>query len=267
MSYQVGHASTDEQLENTEPESSSQSFDASYVDALILEHRENGRKLARSMLRRWRAHMNAEEVDSIVDLTLCEAAQRFDPENGASFMTFYFYHLRGFLVRAVANAVNSSNVVLAFGADAAETAPAGTDLYTPSGDYFEGGSRDAEGPESIYLKKENARVCEEACAKLDELEREVITRSFRGEEALVDIAKSLGYSRCHISRVKKRALERLQLILTNQEGEETIEGKGDGFTARDGEKPKRTRRRRRSRRRKIASSDQAAVETVHRRRA
>ena len=266
MSYQVGHASIDEQLENTEPDSTARPSAANDIDGLILEHRENGRKLARSMLRRWRAHMNAEEIDSIVDLTLCEAAQRFDPENGASFMTFYFYHLRGYLVRAVANAVNSSNVVLAFGADAAETAAAGTDLYTPSGDYFEGASRDAEGPESIYLKKENARVCEEACAKLDDLEREVIIRSFQGEEALVDIAKSLGYSRCHISRVKKRALERLELILTNSEGSES-EVKAEVFTARDGEKPKRTRRRRRGRRRRIEKNDQAAVESIHRRRA
>lgn len=265
MSYQVGHASNDEQPE-TAASGDASALRTDYTEELILEHRENGRKLARSMLRRWRAHMNPEEIDSIVDLTLCEAAQRFDEKQGASFMTFYFYHLRGYLVRAVANAVNSSNVVLAFGADAAETAAAGTDFYSSTIDYFESGRREADGPESIYLKRENARVCEEACAKLDELEREVIVRSFQGEEALVDIAKSLGYSRCHISRVKKRALERLQSILTNEGSESGSQAAVDGFTARETEKPKRSRRRR-SRRRKISNQDQAAVETIHCRRA
>ncbi|OVE79762.1 hypothetical protein BVY02_02340, partial [bacterium J17] len=84
------------------------------VDELILEHRENGRKLARSMLRKWRVRMPAEEIDSIVDLTLCEAAKRFDPDKGASFMTFFFYHLRGHLVRAVAEATQTSNMFMAF---------------------------------------------------------------------------------------------------------------------------------------------------------
>ena len=80
------------------------------IDDLILNHRENGRKLARSILRRWRVRMLTDEIDSIVDLTLCEAAKRFSTDFGASFMTFFFYHLRGHLVRAVANAAQASNL-------------------------------------------------------------------------------------------------------------------------------------------------------------
>jgi len=49
-------------------------------------------------------------VDSIVDLSLCEAVKRFDPLKGASFMTFLFYHLKGNLVRAVAAAATSTAI-------------------------------------------------------------------------------------------------------------------------------------------------------------
>lgn len=80
------------------------------IEKLILDHRENGRKLARSVLRKWRARLSLEEVDSIVDLTLCEAAKRYRPDKGACFMTFLFYHLRGYLVRAVASAANANNM-------------------------------------------------------------------------------------------------------------------------------------------------------------
>ena len=65
------------------------------------------------------------------------------------------------------------------------------------------------------FKKELIELSKEACKKLDSLERQVIERLFLGEEQLMDIAHSLGYSRCHISRVKKKALEALQLEMQN----------------------------------------------------
>ena len=154
------------------------------VNELILGHRENGRKLARSMLRRWRVRMSPEEIDSIVDLTLCEAARRYCPNRGASFMTFFYYHLRGHLVRAVASAAQASNVFLAFaqssGIDARDWArSAGEDfLRSVVPDHLLASSRDSETPEHVVLRKEKIRTCREACSKLDALEQEIIERSF-----------------------------------------------------------------------------------------
>src|SRR5690349_3051107 len=68
---------------------------------LITSSRLKARKLGRSILRKWNARLDLQEVDSIVDLSLCEAAARFDPSVGASFLTFLFYHLRGNLIRAI----------------------------------------------------------------------------------------------------------------------------------------------------------------------
>lgn len=183
------------------------------IQYLVLTHRDNGRKVARSLLRRWRVTMPVEEVDSIVDLTLCEAARRYNPEKGASFVTFLFYHLRGHLVRAVASATNESNIFLALlNANGAERASVVVDAeaWQFASELVPSLSRESECPESLLLQKERVSLCRAACSELDELEREVIERSYANDEALIDIADSLGYSRCHISRVKKRALSRLK---------------------------------------------------------
>lgn len=198
------------------------------ISQLILNHRENGRKLARSILRRWRVRMPAEEIDSIVDLALCEAARRYSSDRGASFMTFFFYHLRGHLVRSVARAAQGNNVFLAFaknaGVDTGEWPNLSAEVlwsYVP--DYLVFGQRDIETPEHLIMRREKIKQCRTACSQLDNLEREIIDRSFASEQPLVDIARSLGYSRCHISRVKKTALDRLKLMLEGKEGESSAQ--------------------------------------------
>ena len=198
------------------------------VSQLILNHRENGRKLARSILRRWRVRMPAEEIDSIVDLALCEAARRYSSERGASFMTFFFYHLRGHLVRSVARAAQGNNIFLSFarnaGVDASDWSHLSNEViwsYVP--EYLIFGQRDIETPEHLMIRREKIKQCQTACDKLDNLEKEIIDRSFSSEQPLVDIAKSLGYSRCHISRVKKSALDRLKVLLDGPEGAQASE--------------------------------------------
>ncbi len=164
--------------------------------------------------------MPADEIDSVVDLSLCETAKRYSSNRGATFMTFFFYHLRGHLVRTVARAAQGNNVFLAFaknaGVDAGDLAHLSVEVlhsYVP--DYLLFQHRDGDTPENLLIRRERIDQCRVACDKLDALEKEVIDRSFGSEEALVDVAKSLGYSRCHISRVKRSALARLKGALAN----------------------------------------------------
>jgi RNA polymerase sigma factor (sigma-70 family) len=188
------------------------------VEHLILNYRANARKLSRSILRRWRARLELEELDSLVDLSLCEAARRYDPNRGASFMTFLYYHLRGFLVRAVEAAANQNTVstpmlemndMQEFG-----NGEGGT---TASDEVAKAlcNSETVMPDEELY-KREVSGLSAVACSKLDSLEQEVVYRIFVLEENLVDIARTLGYSRCHISRVKKRAFEVLYDTLAPQ---------------------------------------------------
>jgi RNA polymerase sigma factor (sigma-70 family) len=185
-------------------------------EALIVKYRLKARKLGRSILRRWHARMDLDEVDSIVDLSLCEAVKRFDPAKGASFMTFLFYHLKGNLVRAVATAA-SSNTIPVFNADESETQNGEpSHLFghqfraMNSAEVAEAVvSQDAPLPDEMLWRKELHGKSSVACEKLDPLEREIIKRIFLQEQQIMDIAATLGYSRCHISRVKKKALETL----------------------------------------------------------
>jgi RNA polymerase sigma factor (sigma-70 family) len=185
-------------------------------EALIVKYRLKARKLGRSILRRWHARMDLDEVDSIVDLSLCEAVKRFDPAKGASFMTFLFYHLKGNLVRAVTNAA-AANSIPVFTSDEAEVQVGEPDHLF--GHQFRAmnsaevadavASQDAPLPDEVLWRKELHSQSTLACDKLDPLEREIIKRIFVQEQQIMDIAATLGYSRCHISRVKKKALETL----------------------------------------------------------
>ena len=236
------------------------------INDLVLEHRESGRKLSRSILRRWRVRMPADEIDSVVDLALCEAARRFSEDKGATFMTFFFYHLRGHLVRAVARAAHANNIFLAFaqniGIDPEEWQHVNNEViwaYVP--DNMVIGQREVETPEHNILRKEKIKKCREAITKLDLLEQEIIKRSYDGEQPLVNIARTLGYSRCHVSRVKKAALERLKLIL-EESGEGSASGSSQGAVTQDraigvysrGRKKRRARRRSVGRLRELSKS-------------
>ena len=176
---------------------------------LVLEFRMKARKLGRSILRKWHARMDLQEVDSIVDLSLCEAVKRFDPSKGASFMTFLYYHLRGNLIRAVSAAANANVVPTEEEEGNEEQAFTAIDVAEALCNH------DSPLPDEVLFKKQLVNLSQQACDRLDDLEKEVIHRIYIEGQQLMDIAHSLGYSRCHISRVKKKALQTLQSDMTH----------------------------------------------------
>lgn len=181
-------------------------------ERLVLKYRVKAQRLGRSILRRWHARLDLEEVDSLVDLSLCEAVKRYNPKKGASFMTFLYYHLRGNLIRAVSYAVSSTTVPNGeqVGKDG-EVSTLGAGVRGVNSLEVVEALCHYENllPDEILAKKQMVEQSSFACTKLDTLEREVIERIFLKEEQLNDVAAELGYSRCHISRVKKKALETL----------------------------------------------------------
>jgi len=171
-------------------------------------------------LRKWHARLDLQEVDSVVDLSLCEAVRRFNPAKGASFMTFLFYHMRGNLIRAVTSAATANAVPVSdLGGTSGESTASGNAALSRGMNAMEIAealsSQEYTSPDESLLKKEVAELSGGACLKLDPLEREVIMRIYVHEQQLMDIAHSLGYSRCHISRVKKKALEALHRELSS----------------------------------------------------
>lgn len=181
-------------------------------EELVMQYRIKARKLGRSILRKWNVRLELDEVDSLVDLSLCEAVRRFDAGKGASFMTFLFYHLKGNLVRAVTTAVNLAAIPASFAA-MIDGESAGEDIKGLGVNAVDLAERlsgeEVDSPDESLWKKELSECSASACGKLDPLEREIIKRIFVHEQQIIDIAAALGYSRCHISRVKKKALSTL----------------------------------------------------------
>ncbi len=188
-------------------------------DALVIEFRAKARKLARSLLRRWNSRLDIQEVDSIVDLSLCEAVRRFDPTRGASFMTFLYYHLKGNLVRAISYAMHGLAGSLEYSElmSMAEERPYGINASEIAESLVGNGQVQ---PDEALFKKQLIALSSEACEALDALEKEIIQRMYLEGEQVQDIAASLGYSRCHISRVKKKALNVLNKSMRHSIGEE-----------------------------------------------
>ncbi|RMG44396.1 MAG: sigma-70 family RNA polymerase sigma factor [Candidatus Dadabacteria bacterium] len=228
-------------------------------EQLVITYRIKARKLARSILRKWHARLDLQEVDSIVDLSLCEAVIRFKPSKGASFITFMYYHLRGNLIRAISTAANANTIPVTDGeieTRAARETESFKLLNARGVSAIEVAealcNRDSILPDEVLFRKQLINLSLEACEQLDSLEREVIKRIYLGEEPLMEVAKSLGYSRCHISRVKKKALDTLNEEMNRLTG---LEGDRQRSTTRKTPKNDKRVYRRRPRIRKVANSD------------
>ncbi|MCB0359089.1 MAG: hypothetical protein KDD44_05625, partial [Bdellovibrionales bacterium] len=78
-------------------------------------------------------------------------------------------------------------------------------------------------PEKIFERNQLSAICTKAIAQLDNLEQEVLLRYFVHDQSIVQIAKELDYCRCHLSRVKNRALKKLERLLAPATGIEPSE--------------------------------------------
>lgn len=187
----------------------------------VVRYRGKARKLARSILRKWRSRLDITEVDSLVDLSLCESVQRFSPDRGASFMTFLFYHLRGNLIRAITHAVQSSAIpmvevdsliALDEGGEGSNQRGAINAIEIANALT----SQEELSPDEALYRKEMIALSQRSYQHLDNLEQQVLSKLYAEENQMIDIARNLGYSRCHISRVKRRALEALYTDIANR---------------------------------------------------
>lgn len=195
---------------------------------MVMEFREKARKMARSILRRWRAHIEINELDSVVDLALCEAVSRFEPERGVSFITYMFYYLKGHLIKTVTSLANNKTV-----SDDKDEGFLIEDLLSTEA------SEQVLADEKMYINQ-MLLLSKDIYGSLDRLERTILQRLFVNDEQLIDVAADLGYSRCHVSRIKKKAIETLQTKLSKLTGEKYGETEVKSF----GNKSKQITRRR-----------------------
>ncbi|MGI6681336.1 MAG: sigma-70 family RNA polymerase sigma factor [Bdellovibrionota bacterium] len=189
-------------------------FDSAKIK-LILNHREQAIKMAKSILKKWGSYLDDDEIISTSDLSLCEAASRFDESKNASFITFLYYYLKGNLIKAITHSatingldrdayldrIGKSDSILA--KEKLQDA-----LNSEIADATIGSS--SKSPVENILKEELYSLSKEAYLKLDDIERSVIEKIYFKGQQVMQVAKELGYSRCHISRIRKRSIEVLQ---------------------------------------------------------
>ncbi len=183
------------------------------MDLIVTEHQVHGNKLAWGFLKGWQVRMSPDEVTSIVGMALVEAATRFDPSRGVAFKTFFFYHLRGMLLREITRLVNQSKIKMHIPTSVDSVVRKKTEDSKDTNLSLYLGV-DNKTPEMIAQENQVSSICNAALKKLDDLEKMVIQRHYIEDEPLKEIAKDLGYNRCHMSRVKSKALAKLHVFIS-----------------------------------------------------
>ncbi len=180
---------------------------------LALRHREAARKLALSMITKWKCRLEPDELQSVIDLALCEAASRYNQSHGAAFMTFLFYHLKGKLVKTIAARAKQGILFI----DDYEKA-----RFVVCGDDESSDVRSSEWktlcrdmntdmqPDELLYRRQLVELCQTACRRLRGIEREVIRQIYFENKELADVTAEMGYSRGHLFRVRMRALAKIR---------------------------------------------------------
>lgn len=190
---------------------------------LMLQHRVDAQRMARSLVRRWHSRIESEELDSVVDLALCEAATSFDATRGTRFTTLLFYHLKGRLVQTITSRANAAKMAGSLRRSSAawrengSTNEAADELRCMQCSPFSSADAcecDDNRPDDAVLRKDIIERCREAAHRLRGLEREVMLRMYFGDQEMSEITEALGYSRSHLSRVRMRALEKVRMAVS-----------------------------------------------------
>ncbi len=159
-------------------------------------------KIARSLLAKWGASIEEEELTSIVNLSLAEALNRYDPSKGAAIITFLYYHLKGNLVKHI----EEKKVCQEFISEQIEI------------DYFSRGETNVTvsekvNPEEIFEEKEANQNFYRALDTLTELEKQLLILNLEYGYKVQHIAKKLGLSRSYLSKLKYAALKKVCMHL------------------------------------------------------
>lgn len=165
-----------------------QELSYSLKEALILENRVYGRKLARKFLNVWNFRIDWDEVCSLVDMALCVAAKRFRVDRGACFKTFLFFYVKGELTAEIRKRKRAP--VSTIGSQELESKIEQSSIKHPTNDL------------SITIQS--------SLRHLSRLERIILVEVFFEDRSSADIAKQLGYTRHHVTRLKRQALRKMR---------------------------------------------------------
>ena len=177
------------------------------VHILISKHQNDANNIANSILRRWKVRLDKSELTSAINLTLCQAAENFNPRFGTKFTTFLHYYIHGRLARTVKSEMekDSPNSELVASYHANPSSVSNIRNYTPNNC-----ETSAKSVDEIYEKKNSHLRMLNAMSRLDKLEREIIDGVFIQDLTVQEVAHRLELSRGYVSRLKASALRKMR---------------------------------------------------------
>jgi len=226
--------------------------DAERARKLVEDHLEISRRAAAMVFPRVRDHVEFEELVSLANAGLAEAAQRFDPARGVAFPTFAWYRVHGAILdglrrattlprrawaklvalRAASDYLENRGEREAAAARAGAAPPTGAAALTAIRDAMsairtmylasfeamrenQGLDPGGEPPpivEQLHTQQLGARL-REAIEQLPERERALLKKHYWEGKNLLEAGAELGISKSWASRLHAQAVERLRAIV------------------------------------------------------
>jgi len=182
---------------------------------LIEEHQQVAIKMAQTILKSWGAYLEEDEVSSICNLSLCEAAKMFKPAIGVKFSSFLFYYLKGNLIRSVSCCHKTKEFETTCGSAGeleSHSLSSNSELCKNNVIDFSLAaiSHDSQIPNVKYFKKQILTGLTEALGKLKDCELEIVQRYYFEGKSAREVAEELGKCRSNVIQTKNRALAKLR---------------------------------------------------------
>lgn len=183
---------------------------------LVQENLELVDRIVRGMLRRLPSHIDKADLIQQGRIGLMEAARRYDPTSAASFKTFASYRIRGEIIdgmrafsqgRPGEGAWNESVEAIAERSGGDDSIGGFVSSVQALGMAFNLATASSENPMEENLEKQTLW---QAVKRLPERERHVCELLYRMDMTMQDIADVIGTSKASVSRLHKRALQRLR---------------------------------------------------------
>lgn len=225
--------------------------EAERVHELVESHLELSRRAAGMIYPRVRGYIEFEELVSLANAGLTEAASRFDPSRGASFATFAWYRVHGSILdglrratalprrtwaklvalRAASDYLENRGERAAAAAKQGAPAPSGAAALTAIQDAMsairtmyvtsleairEQGFDPSGEPPALAERIDTSRLAVRLRAALDELparERALMQKHYWEGKNLLEAGAELGISKSWASRLHAQAVERLRAIV------------------------------------------------------
>ena len=228
-----------------------------FVDAaerarLVEAHLDVAKKAAAMIYPRVREHVEFDELVALGNAGLAEAAQRFEPDRGATFSTFAWYRVQGSIIDGLRRASNiprrtwAKLMALRAASEYLEnrterdtgavqrgaTAPEGADalaamksamaairtMYVTSLEAMRAEGFDTADPSAampdaqLHTGRLSAKL-RKALESLPEKERALVTKHYWEGKNLLEAGEELGISKSWASRLHAQAVERLRTIV------------------------------------------------------